>query len=142
MPVETFTFLFTDIEGSTALLGRVRQDVYARVPADHHAIIRSGLAGHGGREVDTQGDAFFAVFSSPAACVALDVARQTGKSWDEAHALTGLGRCAMAADYATQAEILLRQALEIFQRVGAAEAAEVSAELQALSDARPTTHRS
>ena len=68
--METFTFLFTDIEGSTALLGRVRQDVYARVLADHHAIIRSGLAGHGGREVDTQGDAFFAVFSSPAACVA------------------------------------------------------------------------
>jgi class 3 adenylate cyclase/tetratricopeptide (TPR) repeat protein len=68
--VEIFTFLFTDIEGSTALLGRVGQDVYARVLADHHAIIRSGLAGHGGREVDTQGDAFFAVFASPAACVA------------------------------------------------------------------------
>ena len=64
VPVETFTFLFTDIEGSTALLGRVGQDVYARVLADHHAIIRSGLAAHGGREVDTQGDAFFAVFSS------------------------------------------------------------------------------
>jgi class 3 adenylate cyclase/tetratricopeptide (TPR) repeat protein len=68
--VETFTFLFTDIEGSTALLGRVGQGVYARVLADHHQIIRSGLAAHGGREVDTQGDAFFAVFSSPAACVA------------------------------------------------------------------------
>jgi class 3 adenylate cyclase len=68
--VETFTFLFTDIEGSTALLGRVGQDVYARVLADHHQIIRSGLAAHRGREVDTQGDAFFAVFSSPAACVA------------------------------------------------------------------------
>ena len=70
MRVETFTFLFTDIEGSTALLGRVGQGVYARVLADHHQIIRSGLAAHGGREVDTQGDAFFAVFSSPAACVA------------------------------------------------------------------------
>jgi class 3 adenylate cyclase len=68
--VERFTFLFTDIEGSTALLGRVGQGVYARVLADHHAIIRSGLAAHGGREVDTQGDAFFAVFSSPGACVA------------------------------------------------------------------------
>ena len=68
--VETFTFLFTDIEGSTALLGRVGQGVYAQVLADHHAIIRSGLAAHGGREVDTQGDAFFAVFSSAGACVA------------------------------------------------------------------------
>ena len=42
--METFTFLFTDIEGSTILLGRVGQDVYARVLADHHSIIRSGLA--------------------------------------------------------------------------------------------------
>ena len=62
--------LFTDIEGSTALLRRVGQGVYAQVLAGHHSIIRSGLAAHDGREVDTQGDAFFAVFSSPAACVA------------------------------------------------------------------------
>jgi class 3 adenylate cyclase len=50
--VGTFTFLFTDIEGSTALLGRVGQGVYGQAPADHHSIIRSGLAAHGGREVD------------------------------------------------------------------------------------------
>jgi len=74
--VETFTFLFTDIEGSTALLGRVGQDVYAQALADHHSIIRSGLAAHGGREVDTQGDAFFAVFSSPAACMAAVIQMQ------------------------------------------------------------------
>jgi class 3 adenylate cyclase len=67
--VETFTFLFTDIEGSTALLRRLGEDVYAQVLAGHHALIRSSLAGHDGREVDTQGDAFFAVFSSPRACV-------------------------------------------------------------------------
>jgi predicted ATPase/class 3 adenylate cyclase len=68
--VETLTFLFTDIEGSTALLGRLGDDVYARVLAGHHTLIRSALAAHDGREVDTQGDAFFAVFSSPRACVA------------------------------------------------------------------------
>jgi class 3 adenylate cyclase len=33
-------------------------------------LIRSALAAHDGREVDTQGDAFFAVFSSPRGCVA------------------------------------------------------------------------
>jgi len=84
VPVETYTFMFTDIEGSTALLGRVEQGVYAGVLADHHAIIRSGLAGHGGREVDTQGDSFFAVFSSPTACVAAVVAMQqatAGHAW-------------------------------------------------------------
>jgi class 3 adenylate cyclase len=65
--VETLTFLFTDIEGSTALLGRVGDDDYAQVLAGHHALIRSALAAHDGCEVDTQGDAFFAVFSSPRA---------------------------------------------------------------------------
>ena len=70
MSVETLTFLFTDIEGSTALLGRLGEDVYAQVLAAHHAMIRSALAAHDGREMDTQGDAFFAVFSSPRACVA------------------------------------------------------------------------
>ena len=68
--METLTFLFTDIEGSTALLGRLGDDVYARVLAGHHALVRSALAAYEGREVDTQGDAFFAVFSSPRACVA------------------------------------------------------------------------
>jgi predicted ATPase/class 3 adenylate cyclase len=68
--VGTLTFLFTDIEGSTELVGRLGDEVYARALAGHHALIRSGLAAHGGEEVDTQGDAFFAVFSSPKACVA------------------------------------------------------------------------
>jgi len=55
--VETFTFLFTDIEGSTVLLRCLGEGLYGQVLADHHALIRSGLAAHGGREVDTQGDA-------------------------------------------------------------------------------------
>ena len=68
--METLTFLFTDIEGSTALLRRLGEGVYAQVLAGHHALIRSALAAYGGTEIDTQGDAFFAVFSSPRACVA------------------------------------------------------------------------
>jgi predicted ATPase/class 3 adenylate cyclase len=68
--VETFTFLFTDIEGSTTTLRRLGDGLYAQVLADHHALVRAGLGAHGGEEVDTQGDAFFAVFSSPRACVA------------------------------------------------------------------------
>jgi class 3 adenylate cyclase/tetratricopeptide (TPR) repeat protein len=82
--VETFTFLFTDIEGSTALLGRLGQGVYTQVLADHHAIIRSELAARGGEEVDTQGDAFFAVFDSAAACVAAVIDMQlalAGHPW-------------------------------------------------------------
>ena len=68
--METFTFLFTDIEGSTALVRRLGEGLYTQLLADHHSLIRSGLAAHDGKEVDTQGDAFFAVFSSPRACVA------------------------------------------------------------------------
>src|SRR5215467_13394661 len=83
LPVETLTFLFTDIEGSTALLRRLGDGVYAQVLADHHSLIRSGLTAHGGQEVDTQGDAFFAVFSSPRACVAAVVEMQRAL---EAHA--------------------------------------------------------
>jgi predicted ATPase len=46
----------------------------------HHEIIRSGLAAHHGREVDTQGDAFFAVFAAPSACVAAAVEMQRALS--------------------------------------------------------------
>jgi tetratricopeptide (TPR) repeat protein/transcriptional regulator with XRE-family HTH domain len=60
---------------------------------------------------------------------ALELARAIASSWDEAHALAGLGRCALAAAHATQAGVLLRQALKIFQRIGAAEAPDLFAEL-------------
>ena len=68
--METFTFLFTDIEGSTALLRRIGQGAYEQVLDDHHSLIRSALAAHGGTEANTLGDGFFAVFSSPRACAA------------------------------------------------------------------------
>jgi class 3 adenylate cyclase len=73
---ETLTFLFTDIEGSTALLRRLGGDAYAEVLADHRALIRAGLATHDGTEIDTQGDGLFAVFSSPSACVAAVIETQ------------------------------------------------------------------
>ena len=76
MTVETLTFLFTDIESSTALLRRLGEGVYAQALADHHSLIRSGLAAHDGEEVGTHGDAFFAVFSSPSSCVAAAVDMQ------------------------------------------------------------------
>ena len=68
---------------------------------------------------------------------ALDLARAIASSWNEAHALAGLGRCALAAGHPGQAEILLRQAVEIFQRTGAAEAADAARELAALGEAGP-----
>ena len=63
---------------------------------------------------------------------ALDLAHEIDSPWDEAHALAGLGRCAHADGDTARAVDLLRQAREIFHRTGAAEAAQVSAELDAL----------
>ena len=62
LPGGTVTFLFTDIEGSTRLLRELR-DAYAAVRAEHHRILRAAAADQDGREVDTQGDAFFFVFA-------------------------------------------------------------------------------
>ena len=73
--MQTLTFLFTDIEGSTAMLLRLG-DAYAQVLADHHQLVRAALAAHGGKEIDTQGDAFFAVFTSPSACAAAAIEMQ------------------------------------------------------------------
>ncbi|HSM70397.1 MAG TPA: BTAD domain-containing putative transcriptional regulator [Anaerolineales bacterium] len=61
-PSGTVTFLFTDIEGSTSLLEKL-QDEYAAVLTDHHRIMRNAIQKWNGREVDTQGDAFFVTFS-------------------------------------------------------------------------------
>ena len=68
---------------------------------------------------------------------ALDLARVIASSRNQAKALAGLGRCALAAGHSTQAGVLLRQALEIFQRIGAAEVDDVARELTALTKAGP-----
>jgi Tfp pilus assembly protein PilF len=59
-----------------------------------------------------------------------------------AYALAGLGRCALATGNTAEAAGRLRQALEIFQRIGAPEAAAVSAELQAITEARSAAQES
>jgi tetratricopeptide (TPR) repeat protein/DNA-binding XRE family transcriptional regulator len=66
---------------------------------------------------------------------ALDLARQFAMASEEAHALAGLGRCALAAGDRAGASARLRQAHAIFQRSGAAEAAQVAADLDALAPA-------
>jgi predicted ATPase len=63
LPTGTVTFLFTDIEGSTNLLHELG-DAYADVLAEHRRVLREAFVGHGGVEVDTQGDAFFVAFAT------------------------------------------------------------------------------
>ena len=61
LPSGTVTFLFSDIEGSTRLMQSLG-DRWGDVVAAHNEIMRAAFADAGGREVDRQGDAFFAVF--------------------------------------------------------------------------------
>jgi class 3 adenylate cyclase len=74
-PSGTVTFLFTDIEGSTELIRRLG-DGYGRVLDDHRRILREHLGNAGGREIDTQGDAFFFSFTRARDAVAGAVAAQ------------------------------------------------------------------
>ena len=73
----TLTFLFTDIEDSTRHL-RTLRGRYGELIAGHAQLVRAAIERFGGREVDTQGDAFFAVFSrardAVAAAASLQVA--------------------------------------------------------------------
>ena len=70
LPAGTVTFLFTDIEGSTALLKQLGRDRYDGVLADHGRLLRAAIAAHDGRVVDTQGDSFFAAFQTAGDAVA------------------------------------------------------------------------
>ena len=62
LPSGTVTFVFSDVEGSTALLKRLGER-FDDVLSTHRRLMRDGFAEHGGVEIDTQGDAFFFAFS-------------------------------------------------------------------------------
>jgi class 3 adenylate cyclase len=63
------TVLFTDIVGSTEMAGRLGDKAWRDLIAKHHAIVRRELARYHGRELDTAGDGFFALFDGPARAV-------------------------------------------------------------------------
>jgi class 3 adenylate cyclase len=77
LPSGTVTFVFSDIEGSTALLKRLGDERYAELLAAHRRIVRETFALHHGEEIDTQGDAFFYSFprARDAVAAAVDVQR-------------------------------------------------------------------
>ena len=75
LPGGTVTFLFTDIEGSTRLVAHLGER-YATVLADHQRLLRDAFTGSEGREIDTQGDAFFVVFPRAKDAVAAALAGQ------------------------------------------------------------------
>jgi class 3 adenylate cyclase len=58
------SILFTDIVDSTALARDAGDASWKRTMAMHDDVVRSVLAGFGGREVETAGDSFLVVFDS------------------------------------------------------------------------------
>jgi predicted ATPase/class 3 adenylate cyclase len=75
LPSGTVTFLFTDVEGSTWLLTRLRGR-YAEVLAEHQHVLRAAFDEHHGREVHTEGDAFFVAFARASDAIGAAVAGQ------------------------------------------------------------------
>jgi predicted ATPase/class 3 adenylate cyclase len=75
LPAGTVTMLFSDIEGSTVLLGRLG-DRYGDTLAAQRAIMRAAISASGGHEIGTEGDSFFVVFASAADAVACCLAAQ------------------------------------------------------------------
>ena len=78
----------TDIVGSTEHASELGDRGWRDLIQLHHAVVRKSLKAHGGREVDTAGDGFFATFDAPAEAIAcaLDVI-------DAVHALGIEVRC-------------------------------------------------
>jgi class 3 adenylate cyclase/DNA-binding CsgD family transcriptional regulator len=64
LPQGTVTFLFTDIEGSTRLLGSLGGDRYGELLEAHRQLLSGAVTAAGGAEVSSEGDSIFAVFQS------------------------------------------------------------------------------
>ena len=63
LPSGRLVFFFSDVEGSTRLLADLG-DQFAPLLGEHQRLVRAAFAAHGGREISTEGDSFFAVFRS------------------------------------------------------------------------------
>jgi class 3 adenylate cyclase/pimeloyl-ACP methyl ester carboxylesterase len=60
------TLLFTDVVGSTDTISKIGDQAWGDLLQSHRQAVRHSLERFGGREVDTAGDGFFAVFDGPA----------------------------------------------------------------------------
>jgi class 3 adenylate cyclase len=63
------TILFTDIVGSTELASKLGDRRWRDLLESHHDAVRAELQRYRGREVDTAGDGFLAVFDGPARAI-------------------------------------------------------------------------
>src|SRR3954470_16179756 len=85
LPTGTVTLLFTDIEGSTALVYQLA-DEYGAMLTAHRDVLRRAVKQAGGFEVDCRADEFFAVFQRAQDAAAAAIAGQRGlaeRAWPQ-----------------------------------------------------------
>jgi class 3 adenylate cyclase/CheY-like chemotaxis protein len=75
LPTGTVTFLFTDVEGSTALAHRLPHD-FQDVLVEHRSLVRAAVAERDGVEIDVRGDEFFVAFDDAAGAAHAAIATQ------------------------------------------------------------------
>jgi class 3 adenylate cyclase len=94
------TILFTDLVGSTAKATELGDRAWADLVQRHHALVRSQLDRFGGREMDTAGDGFFAVFDGPIRAIRCATAIEAGVRDLGLELRAGLhtGECEMAGE--------------------------------------------
>jgi predicted ATPase/class 3 adenylate cyclase len=83
LPAGTVTLLLSNIEGSTALLGRLGER-YGEALSAQRALMRAAISASGGREMEAVGDSFFVVFGSAGDAVGCCLAAQralAGHDW-------------------------------------------------------------
>src|SRR5881397_3627721 len=68
-PSGAVTLVFTDIEGSTALLDELRAEAFKEALADHRRALREAFGAHSGYEDDDAGDGLFYGFASASGAV-------------------------------------------------------------------------
>ncbi len=64
------TVVFTDVEGSTAMLERLDEKRWLEVIREHNRLVRERVSAHGGVVVKSQGDGFMIIFDSASAALA------------------------------------------------------------------------
>lgn len=87
--------LFTDIVGSTERAAGLGDRAWRELLERHHAVVRRELRAFGGREMDTAGDGFFAVFEAPERAVrcAESIVRSVAGLGLEVRAGVHMGEC-------------------------------------------------
>jgi eukaryotic-like serine/threonine-protein kinase len=75
-PDGSMTVVFTDVEGSTAMLEQLGEERWLEVIRHHNRLVRERVSAHDGVVVKSQGDGFMLIFASASAALASAVELQ------------------------------------------------------------------